>query len=67
MAKQKVPGPYQVINRSSPKNPLYEIVEMTEVGAASLRPRYLTRNRQAAQGKKLRLNKKWQGQKVNVK
>jgi hypothetical protein len=61
MAKQKVIGPYKVINIGVGGN-VYEVVEIVDAqgNRSELRPPYRTRSRQAAQGKKLRLNKKWQ-------
>ena len=61
MAKTKVIGPYRVIpiNR---EETVYEVIEIVDAqgNRSELRPPYRTRSRQAAQGKKLRLNKKWQ-------
>jgi hypothetical protein len=61
MAKQKVIGPYKVIPINM-NGTVYEVVEIVDAQGnfTSLRPGYTTRSRQAAQGKKLRLNRRWQ-------
>lgn len=60
-AKQKIQGPFKVINIGV-KGPVYEVVE--EVNAQGdyeeLRPRKTYLNRQSAYGKCARLNRRWQ-------
>lgn len=58
----KVVGPYRVKNIGVGGN-VYEVVEMVDNTSnrwMELRPRYTTTSRQAAYGKCLRLNQRWQ-------
>jgi hypothetical protein len=60
-AKQRVIGPYRVKNIGVGGD-VWEVVEMIDVERNTweeLRPRYTTLSRQAAYGKCLRLNKRW--------
>ena len=61
-AKQQVFGPYRVKNIGA-NGDVYEVVEMVDNQSNTwqeLRPRYTTTTRQAAYGKCLRLNQRWQ-------
>lgn len=65
-AKQKVFGPYKVINIGVGGN-MYEVVEMLDKEKnqhAELRPRKTYLNRQSAFGKCLRLNRRWQEENI---
>ncbi len=62
MTKRKVFGPYRVKNIGV-DGEVFEVVEMEDNHSNTwqeLRPRYTTQLRQAAFGKCLRLNQRWQ-------
>jgi hypothetical protein len=62
MPKRKVIGPYRVKNIGA-NGPVYEVVALVNNQSNTweeLRPRYTTLSRQAAFGKCLRLNRRWQ-------
>jgi hypothetical protein len=62
MGKTKIIGPYKVKNIGVGGD-VWEVVSMVDVQSNTweeLRPRYTSLSRQAAYGKALRLNQRWQ-------
>lgn len=60
-AKQKIKGPYKVIDIGA-NGPVYEVVETVSKNGdyEELRPRKTYLNRQSAYGMMARLNRRWQ-------